>query len=76
MPLPANPMMSAAATDLGLGDMLRDQVGEETEETRKKRMLEQQQRSLMGSGGSPAASMLYPNGYGAAALGGGILGKL
>lgn len=50
--------LSPAAGDLGLGDMLGQQVAGETEEQRKKRMLEMQQRQMMGSAGSPAAQML------------------
>lgn len=69
--------MSPAATDLGLGDMLGQQVKDETEEQRKKRLLDQQQRSLMG----PAANMLGLGGSGnvsgsaALGFGGGILGS-
>lgn len=51
--------LTGAATDLGLGSMLQDQVAGETEEQRKKRMLEQQQRSLMGPGSSLAVPMLF-----------------
>ncbi len=56
MPMPANPYMaSAAVADLGLGAELVDQVGEETDEMRRKRLLELQQRKLYGSNtGAPA----------------------
>ena len=53
-----SPGLSPAAGDLGLGDMLGQQVAGETAEERKKRMLEMQQRQMMGSAGSPAATML------------------
>ena len=36
---PKNYTLSPAAQDLGLGDLLRQQVENETEEARKKRML-------------------------------------
>jgi hypothetical protein len=52
----------------GLGDALADQTGTETEELRKRRMLEQQQRGLLGTGGSAAASSLF--GSGLAGIGG------
>lgn len=62
MPLPGlgAGLMGSAINDLGLGDMLRDEVVDETEELRKKRMREQQNRGLMGpSGGALAPQMLY-----------------
>ena len=67
MPMPQNPFGSPAVSDLGLGDMLGMQVKDETEEMRKKRLLQmQQQRGGMLPGN--AASML---GLGSgAALGG------
>jgi hypothetical protein len=43
----------------GLGDALGDQVGTETEETRRKRMLQQQQSQLLGPGGSAASASLF-----------------
>ncbi len=46
-----------AVRDLGLGGALRDQVGTETEEQRKKRM--QDMGSLMGSMGSLANYNLF-----------------
>lgn len=58
MPMPQRPMsmaMMGAVNDLGLGDMLRDQVGTDTEELRKKRMLQQQRGEQMG----PAAMSLF-----------------
>ena len=66
------PIGGAASTDLGLGDMLGQQVKDETDEERKKRMQQMQQRSLMG----PAASMLYPNGFGGTGMGVGLGGAL
>lgn len=58
MPMPG---MSQAATDLGLGDVLSQQVQGQTEAERKKRMLamQQQQRGL-----SPASSALLGGGLG------------
>lgn len=46
-----------AAKDLGLGDMLQGQVGDDTEELRKKRL--QDRQSLMGSMGSLANYSLF-----------------
>jgi hypothetical protein len=43
----------------GLGSTLQGQVTDDTEELRKKRMLEAQQRQLLGPGGSAAASSLF-----------------
>lgn len=73
MPLPGlgAGLTGSALSDLGLGDMLRDEVMDETEELRKKRMLAQQNRGLLGpSGGALAPQMLYgsvggmsPGGY-------------
>jgi hypothetical protein len=56
-----NPMpgLSAAATDLGLGDMLGQQVSGETEEARKKRMAEIAQRQALGPAGSLAVTSLF-----------------
>lgn len=64
MPLPG--LTGSATADLGLGDMLGQQTKDETEEARKKRMLQIQQERMMG----PAAqSLLGAGGYG------GILGR-
>lgn len=61
--MPRSPQMNMGLTpavaDLGLGDMLGQQVQDETEEMRKKRMQEMQQRSMMGSTGSPATLALF-----------------
>lgn len=70
MPLPASKPggaapLGAAATDLGLGSMLQDQVAGETEEQRKKRMREMQQQTM-----GPAAMSLF--GTGGASGGGGL----
>ena len=54
--------LGPAASDLGMGDALRSQVKDETDEERKKRMREAQQRALMG----PAAQMLGIGGLGGA----------
>ncbi len=59
MPLPRPTGLSPAASDLGLGSMLQEQVAGETEEQRKRRMMEQQQRSIMGPAGSPATMALF-----------------
>lgn len=60
-------MIGGAIDALGLGDMLSQQVRDETDEQRKKRMAEMQQRSLMGSAGSLATSMLFGRGAGTGA---------
>ena len=63
MPLsqPRTPSLGSAVADLGLGDLLGQQVQGETEEMRKKRMLEMQQRGLMppGAMGSAASLALF-----------------
>lgn len=56
--LPRSQGYSAAVMDLGLGSLLADQVKDETEETRKKRLKETQERSMMGPSGSIAAYSL------------------
>lgn len=55
---------SPAVQSLGLGDALKDQVQDETEEQRKKRMRESQERSLMGDTGSLATLYLFGTGNG------------
>jgi hypothetical protein len=57
----ANGGLSPAATDLGLGDLLSQQVQDETEEQRKKRMQQMQQQSGVGGGmaSSPANLALF-----------------
>lgn len=59
MPLPANNSGLSAVDDLGLGGMLQDQVAGETEEQRKKRMQELQQRAMLGGSSSPATMALF-----------------
>lgn len=63
MPLPGLGvgLSGSAVADLGLGAMLRDEVAGETEELRKKRMREQQNRGLLGPGGDGTLGqqMLY-----------------
>ena len=60
--------MGAAATDLGLGSNLQQQVAAETEEQRKKRMAMAQQQQQLGPAGSLAVTSLFgptgvPGGY-------------
>ncbi len=64
MAMNLSPSLSPASTDLGLGGLLTDQVAGETEEQRKRRMLEEQQRKLMGPAGSPATLALFGGGMG------------
>lgn len=67
MPVP-NSMVGAAVSDLGLGDLLQQQVAGETDELRKKRISEQQQKQAMGPSGSMAVTSLF-------GLGGGVGGN-
>ncbi len=55
---PSSPF-SSAASDLGLGDQLGQQVADETEEMRKKRMLELQQKQQLGPAGSMSVTSLF-----------------
>jgi hypothetical protein len=68
MPVPsARTGLSPAVADLGLGDLLGQQVSDETEEARKKRMALMQERRMIGPAGSPATLSLFgglPSGYG------------
>lgn len=57
MPLPASSAAGAVA-DLGLGDLLQQQVAGETEEMRKKRMAQMDLNRLVGPAGSMAATSL------------------
>lgn len=60
MPLPGLGAGMSAIESLGLGDMLRDEVMDESEELRKKRLLAQQNRGLLGPvDGAFAPQMLY-----------------
>jgi hypothetical protein len=54
-------LVGRALDDLGLGAMLRDEVMDESEELRKKRMLAQQNRGLLGpaADGALAPQMLF-----------------
>lgn len=51
--------LSPASEALGLGDMLQKQVAGETEEQRKKRMAEMQQRQSLGPAGSLAVNSIF-----------------
>jgi H+/Cl- antiporter ClcA len=70
LPFNSNMSFSPAGMSLGLnnlpglGTALAGRVGDETEEERKKRMLELQQRQLLGPGGSAAASSLFGSPFG------------
>lgn len=60
--MPANSQMAAmggAAADLGMGDQLNQQVQDETDEERKKRLQQMQQQSLLGPAGSLAVSSIF-----------------
>lgn len=58
--LPARSGYSPAVESLGLGgDALAQQVGDETEEERKKRIKQVQERALMGETGSLATLALF-----------------
>jgi hypothetical protein len=74
MPMPnqylGGTAVSPAGVDLGFGgDLLGRQVKDEAEETRRKRMLEEQQRRMGPAAGqmSPATMLLF---------GGGTLGRM
>lgn len=66
MPMPSTGLtgLSPAANDLGLGSLLQDQVAGETEEQRKRRIAETQQRQATGPGGSLATFSLFGGGIG------------
>jgi hypothetical protein len=55
----AMPGLSPAGADLGLGDMLSQQVATMSEEERKKKMAEMQQNRLLGPAGSMAVTSLF-----------------
>lgn len=62
MPLPTlSEGMSPAVADLGLGGMLGEQVSDETEEQRKKRMQQIQLNQVMGPEQSLAARTIFGN---------------
>jgi hypothetical protein len=48
----------------GLGTALSGQVTDDVEELRKKKMLEAQQRALLGTGGPAASASLFGSGIG------------
>lgn len=56
MPIPA---LSPAASDLGLGSLLQDQISDETDEQRKKRMEQIQLNQAIGPGQSLAARTIF-----------------
>jgi hypothetical protein len=63
----------------GLGEMLRQQLGDESEEQRKRRLLEQQQQGFgLGAQLSPRSSLALSGGLGAmlGGLGGVVVGGL
>lgn len=53
---------SMAAADLGLGDVLGQQVASETEETRKKRMAQMREREMLGPAGRLAVTSIFGGG--------------
>jgi hypothetical protein len=58
----ASPLdLSAAVAELGLGDMLGEQVSDETEEMRRKRMQQMQMDQTMGPEQSLAAKTIFGN---------------
>lgn len=61
--------LSPAGAALGLGDLLAQQVSGETEEQRKKRMGELQQKQQLGAAGSMAVTSLFGMNGGASAVG-------
>lgn len=58
MPNPSS-ALSPAAADLGLGDMLAQQVDGETDEMRKKRMAQIAEKQALGPAGSLAVTSLF-----------------
>ena len=53
------PQLSAAAAELGLGDMLSEQVSDETKEMRKKRMQQMQMNQVAGPQASLAVKTIF-----------------
>jgi hypothetical protein len=51
--------IGAAASDLGLGDMLGQQVQDETDEQRRKRLQQLRDQQMLGPAGSLAATSLF-----------------
>lgn len=61
--------LSPAGADLGLGSTLSQQVLNETEEERKKRMAQIQQQQLLGPAGSMSVTSLFGPAGGASGAG-------
>lgn len=59
--LPLSASLSPAVADLGLGRMLGEQVSDETEEMRKKRMQQMQMNQTMGPQASLAVQTIFGN---------------
>lgn len=57
MPMPSPP--GGVASALGMGDMLGQQVLDETDEERKKRMAMMQQQQMLGPAGSLAVGSIF-----------------
>lgn len=53
------PQLSAAVSDLGLGNMLSEQVSDETEEMRRKRMEQMQMNQVSGPQASLAVRTIF-----------------
>jgi len=66
---------NAGVSDGGLGGMLREQLQNETDETRKRRLLQQQQAGLLGAGAQLSPRSLSQTG-GLGAMLGGMTGGL
>ena len=64
MPMPFSPAGQALGLNSlpGLGTALAGQTADDTEELRKRKMLEMQQRGLLGTGGSAATASLFGGG--------------
>ncbi len=68
--MPMSSLSGSATADLGLGDMLQQQVAGESDEERRKRLREMQMQKMAGPGATPATAMLFgaaggAGGYGA-----------
>jgi len=55
----SNMAVPGAVTDLGLGTALGQQVQDETDEQRKKRLAQMQQQQMLGPSGSLAVTSLF-----------------
>ena len=71
MPLPFSPAGQALGLNSlpGLGTALQGQVTDDTEELRRKRMLEEQQRGLLGTTGSAGSATGTALGLGGSVFG-------